>query len=94
MSWRYFYSSPKPVKDGIKAKSQRGDIGETWWSKRWIEVLESFRMGARLERGRSYARRGQVISIDVEKGVVTAKVQGTRRKPYAVQITLGYRGSL
>jgi uncharacterized Zn finger protein len=88
MSWRYFYSSPKPVKDGIKAKSQRGDIGETWWSKRWIEVLESFRMGARLERGRSYARRGQVISIDVEKGVVTAKVQGTRRKPYAVQITL------
>jgi uncharacterized Zn finger protein len=88
MSWRYFYSSPKPVKDGIKAKSQRGDIGETWWSRRWIEVLESFRMGARLERGRSYARRGQVISIDVEKGVVTAKVQGTRRKPYAVQITL------
>ena len=88
MSWRYSYSSPKPVKDGIKAKSQRGDIGETWWSKRWIEVLESFRMGPRLERGRSYARRGQVISIDVEKGVVTAKVQGTRQKPYAVQITL------
>ncbi len=88
MSWRYSYSSPKPVKEGIKAKSQRGDIGETWWSKRWIEVLESFRMGPRLERGRSYARRGQVISIDVEKGVVTAKVQGTRQKPYAVQITL------
>ncbi len=87
--WQYYPPArPKKVKDGIKAKSQRGKIGETWWSKRWIGVLESFNMGARLTRGRSYARRGQVVSIDVEKGEVIAKVQGTRRKPYAVKIQL------
>jgi len=87
--WKYYSPArPREVKGGIKIKSQRGRIGETWWSKRWIGVLESFNMGARLTRGRSYARRGQVVSIDVEKGEVIAKVQGTRPRPYAVKIQL------
>lgn len=89
MEWYYYpREPPKPVKDGIKAKSKRGDIGETWWSKRWVGILESFDMGARLSRGRSYARRGQVVSIKVKKGVVYAKVQGTRDRPYSVKIKL------
>lgn len=89
--WDYFWfprSVPKPVKDGIKTKSRGGSIGKTWWSKRWIGVLESFHMGARLGRGRSYARRGQVMSIDVQEGLVTAKVQGSRPKPYQIKIAL------
>lgn len=87
--WEHYAPSrPKPVKNGIKARSQRGEIGETWWSKRWLGVLESFGMGARLQRGRTYARMGQVISIDVQKGVVSARVQGTRPKPYSVKIEL------
>ena len=89
--WDYYHytpAKPKEVKDGIKAKSKRGAIGETWWSKRWIDVLESFNMGARLTRGRSYARKGQVISIDVNEGAVDAKVQGTGSKPYEVTIGL------
>ncbi len=45
-------------------------------------------MGARVNRGRSYARKGQVISIGIEPGIVTAKVQGTRSKPYAINIRL------
>lgn len=87
--WGY-YTPTKPieVKDGIKTKSKRGEIGETWWSKRWIEILESFNMGARLTRGRRYARKGQVISIDIESGVVDAKVQGSTRRPYSVEIEL------
>ncbi len=76
------------MKDGLKAKSQRGEIGETWWSKRWVEVLESFDIGARLQRGRSYARRGQVVSIDVEPGVVKARVQGSMPRPYQIDIRL------
>ena len=89
MSWEYYpRTPPKTVKNGMKAKSKRGEIGETWWSKRWVSILKSFHMGARLDRGRSYARRGQIISIDIEKGIVSAKVQGTRRNPYAVKIEL------
>jgi len=86
--WHYPRSVPKPVKDGIKTKSRGGSIGKTWWSKRWIGVLESFHMGARLGRGRSYARRGQVMSIDVQEGLVTAKVQGSQRTPYKIKIAL------
>ena len=83
--WNYYRpDQPIRIKDGIKTKSERGAIGSTWWSKRWIGVLESFSMGTRLTRGRSYARQGQVISIDVQPGIVTAKVQGSQRKPLAV----------
>lgn len=89
MGWEYYErTAPKSVKDGIKAKSKYGDIGETWWSQRWIAVLKSFRMGARFNRGKSYARKGQVVSIAVEKGIVYAKVQGTRKNPYSVTIEL------
>jgi len=89
-SWDHYYPTAKPieVKNGIKTKKKRGAIGETWWSKRWISVLESFNMGARLTRGRSYARKGQVVSIEIDTGSVDAKVQGTRRKPYDVTIEL------
>ena len=88
-AWNYYREDqPIQVKDGIKAKSERGEIGSTWWSKRWIKTLESFSMGTRLTRGRSYARKGQVISIDIEPGIVKAKVQGSMPKPYNVKIRL------
>src|SRR5437764_2889351 len=87
--WDYYEPSiPKRVEGGIKTRSERGEIGETWWSKRWIRVLESFSMGTRLTRGRSYARQGQVVSIDVEPGIVKAKVQGSQPRPYNVKIRL------
>lgn len=87
--WDYYRPSrPRRVEGGIKAKSERGAIGGTWWSKRWVGVLESFGMGTRLTRGRNYARQGQVLSIDVEPGVVKAKVQGSMPRPYNVTIHL------
>ena len=79
-------SVPRPVEDGLRAKSTRGAIGETWWSQRFIEVLEDFHEGPRLARGRAYARRGQVIAMDVEEGEVIARVQGSRARPYDVSI--------
>lgn len=86
-NWGYYRSStPRQVKDGIKAKSQTGRIGETWWSTRFIDILESFNMGARLGRGRTYARKGQVMNLKVAPGLVTAKVQGSSARPYAVEI--------
>lgn len=92
MGWddyfRFPKSRPRRVEGGIKTRSQRGAIGETWWSRRWIEVLESFNMGARLGRGRSYARQGQVTSLDIQVGQVEALVQGSRVKPYRVVIHL------
>ncbi len=79
-------SEPRQAKGGIKAQSKRGEFGTNWWAKRWIGVLESFHIGARLARGRSYARKGQVLSIGIEAGWVRAKVQGSRTKPYEIAI--------
>jgi uncharacterized Zn finger protein len=79
-------SRPRQAKGGIKAQSQRDTFGQSWWAQRWIAVLEGFDIGARLGRGRSYARRGQVIAVEVGKGVIKAKVQGSRPKPYDVTI--------
>jgi uncharacterized Zn finger protein len=78
-------SVPLPA-EGIRARSRRGRIGESWWSARFVAVLESFGMGARLARGKRYARSGQVLDLEVRPGVVGASVQGSRRKPYAVEI--------
>ena len=86
-SWTY--TKPLSTKGGIKSRVSRGHFhGSNWWSLRWMEILESSIDAARLSRGRSYARRGQVVDIEIEPGLVTASVQGTRKKPY--QIRLGF----
>jgi uncharacterized Zn finger protein len=79
-------SRPLAVSGGIRARSQRGAIGEQWWSRRFIDVLESFGMTGRLQRGRRYARAGQVLELDISSGYVTARVQGSRAAPYKVRI--------
>lgn len=90
MTERRWYppSKPRTVENGLKARRTRGAIGESWWSRRFLEVLESFAMGNRLTRGRTYARKGQVISLEVTPGEARATVQGSRAKPYRVTIGL------
>jgi len=89
MAYRgYWYEaeSPRKVRGGIKAQSRVGSFARNWWAKKWIEVLESFDLDSRLARGKHYARRGQVISIDIRKGKVAALVQGSRSHPYKVSL--------
>jgi uncharacterized Zn finger protein len=74
------------VEGGIKAKSRRGAIGEQWWSRRFIGVLESYGLAGRLARGRAYARAGQVLDFKLSQGKVTAQVQGSRPRPYQVRL--------
>lgn len=40
----------------------------------------------RLSRGRTYARQGAVDDLEVEDGVVTGSVQGSRARPYEVTV--------
>ena len=82
-------SAPKAVTGGIKAQNKKGAFGQTWWGKQWITTLENFDIGARITRGKSYARKGQVtdLVITAKKGVA-AKVQGSRVRPYKASITL------
>jgi len=59
-----------------------------WWAQRWIDVLESFGWVRRLARARTYAREGNVLSIDFKGSKVTARVQGTAPDPYKVSLSL------
>jgi uncharacterized Zn finger protein len=85
-------SRPRAVEGGLKARSTRGAIAQNWWSERFIAVLDGIGMGNRLQRGRSYARTGQVMSMDVGPGSVTAQVQGSRARPYRVRIGIAAFG--
>lgn len=87
--WGEWYPPARPiaVKDGIAARSKKGKIGGTWWSQRFIAALERTGIGSRLERGRKYARRGQVIDIAIRNSAVRARVQGTMPRPYNVTIS-------
>ncbi len=77
----------RPVEGGIQINSARGSaVARTWWSQRFIGVLEQLGVGGRLARGRSYARSGQIVSLAVEVGAVLAVVQGSRPRPYRVRI--------
>lgn len=90
MSWDWYRREPtqrRPA-DGIRAQTQKGQFGKTWWAGRWVAALERLVDPARLTRGRSYARSGQVLSMDIHAGRVDARVQGSRREPYVVQIAI------
>lgn len=57
-----------------------------WWSQRFTDVLESYGLGGRMERGRRYANSGRVLSLEVSSGVLAATVQGSTRRPYRVKV--------
>lgn len=84
----YAPTSPRKVVGGLKLRGRRGEVAGTWWGRRWTQALESFGWHTRLERGRRYARRGQVATVTIEPGKVLAQVQGSRPRPYAVSIAL------
>jgi len=65
-------------------------FAETWWGNAWVTALEEGALDAkRLARGRSYAEQGHVDAITVTPGLVLAYVQGSRPRPYRVQVRLG-----
>ncbi|MFH1929290.1 MAG: SWIM zinc finger family protein [Chloroflexota bacterium] len=86
--WSYESTRPLDVEDGIKAKSVRGKFVKNWWADRWIKALKRLMDSPRLSRGRSYARRGQVMEIEITPGHVASRVQGSRHTPYRVSIRL------
>ncbi|ANY09579.1 SWIM zinc finger family protein [Pseudonocardia sp. HH130630-07] len=79
---------PIRVEGGIRIHGATGPVARTWWSARFLTVLEQVGVGGRLSRGRTYARSGQIVSLDVDAGAVVALVQGTRPQPYRVRIGL------
>jgi uncharacterized Zn finger protein len=89
MGYWGWYPKPKPRRpaNGIKAQSGR-QFGKTWWASKWLAALERLVDPGRLTRGRSYARSGQVLNLDIKPGRVDSRVQGSRPSPYKVQVAI------
>jgi uncharacterized Zn finger protein len=85
-----FYEAARAIEvdGGLAVRSQRGKIGEQWWSRRFVDWLEGVCQPGRLARGRTYARKGQVLDFVLVPGRVTARVQGSRPAPYRVEIRI------
>ena len=64
-------------------------IAKTWWGKAWNKNLESYAdYSNRIERGKSYVCSNAVLDLKITKGHVQAIVQGSKAKPYDVQIRI------
>lgn len=72
--------------DGIRARSRRGAFATTWWGRRFVDAMEEVAGAGRVARGRTYARAGQVLSLEVGPGRVRSSVQGSRATPYATEL--------
>jgi uncharacterized Zn finger protein len=85
-----FFEGAKPIQvdGGLAVRNKRGKIGEQWWSRRFVDILEEVCDGGRLARGRAYARKGQVIDFAMTPGRVTGRVQGSRPDPYTVTVVI------
>ncbi|MEG1933096.1 MAG: hypothetical protein RR133_00735 [Kiritimatiellia bacterium] len=87
MSQKHIYAPriAKTVHGGLRLQSSRKNV---WWRQQWITYLESLRMGARLGRGRNYAQLGQIKTLTLIPGKLTAEVQGASEAPYQIVITM------
>ncbi|MFV7234261.1 SNF2-related protein [Flavobacterium sp. ZB4R12] len=64
------------------------NFGKTWWGQQWLQSLSNIDYENRLDRGKSYAKKGAVTKIIFKGNRIEAKVVGSRPKPYNVDITL------
>lgn len=64
-------------------------LAKSWWGKSWNINLESYAdYSNRIGRGKSYVKNNAVLDLKITRGKVAAKVQGSRVKPYDVEITI------
>ena len=61
---------------------------DAWWVQQWVDLLNSYRFKKRLERGRNYARQGNILSLEFKDSKVFATVQGTANEPYQLSISI------
>jgi uncharacterized Zn finger protein len=86
LGWGYRDYKPTRTREAEGGIKSRAKSDGSWWSSKWYDFMGTFDIGSRLDRGRTYARKGQVLDVSVEPGLVSAMVQGSRVRPYKVAI--------
>ncbi|MDR2865063.1 MAG: DEAD/DEAH box helicase [Spirochaetaceae bacterium] len=62
-------------------------FGTSPWGRWFVEVLDSYHLENRLERGKSYASTGKVSSLEINGNKIRAKVKGHYNPFYNVSVT-------
>jgi len=73
-------------------RALRAPVARNWWASRWARSLTGVLDAARLTKARSYVRRGQVVDLDIQVGLILASVLNGGNMPQRVRIevkTLG-----
>jgi uncharacterized Zn finger protein len=84
---RYAASLAKKGRKLLPVTIDGRTIARTFWGKAWCDNLESYSdFENRLPRGRTYARNGSVIDLQIKRGKVTAIVSGS--EIYEVKIDI------
>lgn len=101
MSFGYYgYFKPQITQEELKAKAAKAVkpgykpviidgriIAKTWWGRSWCDNIDRYADNYnRLDRGKKYVRSNAVVDLQLEGGKVTAKVIGSGRKPYDVEV--------
>lgn len=64
-------------------------IAKSWWGQAWCRNLERYAdYENRLSRGKRYVRTGTVVDLQIQPGKILARVQGSRKIPYKVDIRI------
>ncbi|MBK8969096.1 MAG: DEAD/DEAH box helicase family protein [Lewinellaceae bacterium] len=84
MYWNYQRRRTPKAAPGATRKA----YGSTWWGEQWLQALNEIDFSNRLPRGRTYANKGLAHDLELDGNTISAKVTGTRPRPYKVRISV------
>jgi len=82
----HFQTKIRKAKDGITPTNSDSSFEQSWWSEKFLEAMDYFESDSRITYGKNYAKKGQVFDLQVGTGIITAKVQCTKARPFSVKI--------
>ncbi len=77
---------PRRIRHGIKLRAREHVQADNWVAQRWLRLLDrTFDPDIRAE-GITYAKAGQTATLNIETGVVDARVQGRAPRAYSLEL--------
>ena len=84
-------ADPLPaVEGGLHLHVARGRLGQSWWAQRFLSLLDNGLARPILEGGRRYARKGQLLSLDITPGRLATHIQSARSEPHRTQLVTSF----
>ncbi len=81
-------ANAKNGKNRIPVRIQGRKMATTFWGEAWCNNLERYSdFSNRLDRGKTYARNGSILDLQVKQGKVTALVSGSSLYKINIEIT-------